>query len=194
MSGEEDDAEKEHAPSQKRLDDARNRGDFARSQDLLSAAAMGGFVLATLALGTTALMKSGAAAMVMIDQSDRLAGMMQAGGRPVLAQALSAMTAPLLPLVLIPLVAALAYLFATQGVVFSGEKLAPKLSRISPIATAKQKFGLEGLFEFGKSAVKLGLISVALFYFLSLRAPDILNSHVLAPALATTLMLRLLVE
>ncbi|MGL5008905.1 MAG: EscU/YscU/HrcU family type III secretion system export apparatus switch protein, partial [Paracoccaceae bacterium] len=46
----------------------------------------------------------------------------------------------------------------------------------------------------GKSAVKLGLISVALFYFLSLRAPDILNSHVLAPALATTLMLRLLVE
>lgn len=193
-SASDDDTEKEHAPSQKRLDDARNRGDFARSQDLLSAAAMAGFVLAVLAMGAAALMQSGSAGMVMINQSDRLADMMGEGGRPVLAQALLAMAAPLLPLVFMPMAAVVAVLLVTKGFVFSGEKLMPKLSRISPLATAKQKFGLDGLFEFGKSTLKLFLISGVLFYFLTLRAPEILTSHLLEPALATTLMLRFLAE
>jgi flagellar biosynthesis protein FlhB len=87
---EDDDTEKEHEPSQKRLDDARQKGEFARSQDLLSAAAVAGFVLVSFGIGADALVRSGEAAMIMIDQSDRIAAMMTAGGRPVLMQALSA--------------------------------------------------------------------------------------------------------
>jgi flagellar biosynthetic protein FlhB len=63
--------------------------------------------------------------------------------------------------------------------VVSGDKLIPKLSRISPISNAKNKYGANGLFEFGKSTVKLIVYSVALTVFLMAEAPLLL----LAPAL-----------
>jgi flagellar biosynthesis protein FlhB len=194
MSDGEDDTDKEHDPTQKRLDDARKRGEFARSQDLLTAAAVAGFVLTGMGLGAQALMRSGAAATVLIDQADSLAAHMADGGRPVMMQTLQAVISPLLPFFLMPGLAVIAVLFATKGFVFSPEKLMPKLSRISPLATAKQKFGMDGLVEFGKSAVKLTLVSVLIGWFLMARAPAILHSLALSPALSTVLMLRLLSE
>ncbi len=195
MSGDDnDDTDKEHDPTQKRLDDARQRGEFARSQDLLSAAGIAGFVLVSIGMGAAALMQAGEAAMVMIDQSGRIADAMAHGGKPVLMQALAAMMMPLLPFLLVPGLAVIAVLFATRGLVLSGQKLMPKLSRISPMATARQKFGLDGLFEFGKSTVKLLVISVALGLFVVQRAPAIMNSLALAPAMSLMLMLRLLSE
>ncbi len=41
----------------------------------------------------------------------------------------------------------------------------PKLSRISPITGVKNKLGANGLFEFGKSVVKLVVVSVLLVWF-----------------------------
>jgi flagellar biosynthesis protein FlhB len=194
MSGEDEDTDKEHDPTQKRLDDARKRGEFARSQDLLTAAAIAGFVLTGVGLGSQALMQSGAAAMVLIDQADGLAANMAQGGKPVLMQTLTAVMSPLLLFFLAPGVAVMAMLFATRGFVFSPDKLLPKLSRISPFATAKQKFGMDGLVEFGKSAVKLTLVSLLIGWFLVARAPAILQSFALTPAMSTILMLRLLSE
>jgi flagellar biosynthesis protein FlhB len=187
-----DDSEKEHAPSQKRLDDARARGEFARSQDLLSAAGVGGFVLTCAVIGAMALMQMGQAGMVMLDQPDRMSAAMSDGARPVLMQALRAMVGPILPLLLVPALAVLAALFVTKGIVFSPEKLIPKLSRISPMATAKQKFGLDGLFEFGKSTAKLAIISTVLFFHLWQNAPVILHSMAMTPAMTLALLLRLL--
>ncbi len=192
--GEDDDTDKEHDATQKRLDDARLRGEFARSQDLLTAAATAGFVLASVATGAGAFMQVGEAAMVLIDQSDRLSQSMARAGRPVLMQSLTAVMTPLLPLFLLPSLAVITVLFATRGFVFSPEKLMPKLSRISPMATAKQKFGLDGLVEFGKSTVKLIIVSILIGWFLVARAPAILHTLALTPAMSTVLMLRLLSE
>ncbi|MFM2389225.1 MAG: hypothetical protein RLZZ437_780 [Pseudomonadota bacterium] len=189
-----DDAEKEHAPSQKRLDDARQRGDFARSPDLVSAAAMAGFVLVLLAIGAQSLSQAGTAAMVMIDRSDDIAVAFRQSGQMILSTAALSVVAPLLPFVLIPMAAVLLMLFATKGFVFSGEKLSPKLSRISPLATAKQKFGPDGLFEFLKSAIKLVLMSLILFYFLDYHMVEILNSLQMSAGIATSLLLGLLVQ
>ena len=55
MSGggqdDQDQADKEHDASQKKLDDARAQGDIARSQDVLVAASYVAFLAATLGLG-----------------------------------------------------------------------------------------------------------------------------------------------
>lgn len=190
--GADNDTEKEHAPSQKRLDDARNRGEFARSQDLISSAALAGFVLATLAIGPAALERSGTAAMVMLDRSDELGALFGNSDRATLTAALWAVVLPLMPILLLPMVTVLFALFATNGIVFSGEKLMPKLSRISPIATAKQKFGLDGLFEFGKSTLKLCLMSLILFLFLQRYLPDIMLSLSLSAGNGTLLLMQLL--
>ena len=66
-----------------------------------------------------------------------------------------------------PIGAVLVSLFAQQAITFSGDKLQPKLSRLSLLANAKQKFGATGLVEFAKAPVKLAAIAVALFLYLA---------------------------
>jgi flagellar biosynthesis protein FlhB len=195
MSGDaDDDADKEHDPTQKRLDDARQRGEFARSPDLISSAALAGFVLAAVMTGASAIERSGSAAMVMVDRADDIATAFRQSGELVFSTVAMAMVAPLLPLVLVPLGSVILALVATKGFVFSAEKLVPKLSRISPLATAKQKFGLDGLFEFGKSTVKLVLMSVILFLFFRHHLPSILGTSSYAAGISTQLLLGLLME
>jgi flagellar biosynthetic protein FlhB len=67
-----------------------------------------------------------------------------------------------LPLFVVPMLVVLAVLFAQRAVHVAPEKLALKWSRISPLATARQKFGREGLFEFGKSFAKLLTVALIL--------------------------------
>ena len=55
--GEDDD--KQFEPSQKKLDDARKKGEIAKSNDLITAAAYAGFVLIATAIGANALIGLG---------------------------------------------------------------------------------------------------------------------------------------
>jgi flagellar biosynthesis protein FlhB len=194
MSDGEDEADKEHEASQQKLDQARKDGDIPRSVDLQTAMAIGGFLLALFGFGSWAVQRVGTAGMVMLDQADRLSTLVMTGGSGPVGGMLIAFAAPPLALLLVAPVLVLATLFATRGIVFAPGKLAPKLSRISPLAAAKQKFGLEGLVEFGKSTVKLGLVSVILYYFLASRFEDILASLYLTPAMSAALLARLTLE
>lgn len=62
------------------------------------------------------------------------------------------------------------------------------------MAAAKQKFGIDGLVEFGKSTVKLGIVSLILYTFLAGRLEEILASLYLTPAMSAALMARLVLE
>ena len=191
MSGQEDDGDKEHEASQQKIDRARTDGDIPKSVDLQTAVATGGFLLAVFTFGAWAIERAGTAGMVLLDQADRLSTLLTAGGSgPVAGILLAAAGPPLALLVLAPLLV-LALLVATRGFVVAPTKLAPKLSRISPIATAGQKFGIEGLVDFAKSAIKLCLVSIILYYFLAARLEEILASLYLTPAMSGALMARL---
>jgi flagellar biosynthetic protein FlhB len=58
-------------------------------------------------------------------------------------------------------------LVAQRALLFTPSKLKPKLSRISILQNAKNKFGRGGLFEFAKSFVKLLIYSICLAVFLT---------------------------
>ena len=193
MSGE-DQADKEHEASQQKLDQARKDGDIPRSVDLQTAAATGGFLLALFSLGAWAVTRAGTAGMVVLDQADRLSTLVASGGGAPIAGMILTLAGPPLALLLVAPVLVLALLFATRGIVFAPSKLAPKLSRISVIAAAKQKFGIDGLVEFGKSTVKLGIVSLILYTFLAGRLEEILASLYLTPAMSAALMARLVLE
>ncbi len=76
MSDQDDSNDKEHEPSQKRLDQAREKGQIPKSTDLMTAASYAGLLLAAMAVGCTKpLTKTGQAAAVLLDQSDRLLGL-----------------------------------------------------------------------------------------------------------------------
>jgi flagellar biosynthetic protein FlhB len=194
MSGEDDEADKEHEASPQKLDQARRDGDIPRSVDLQTAVATGGFLLALFSLGTCAVTRAGTAGMVMLDQADRLSSLVtSAGGGPVAGMVI-ALAAPPLALLLVAPVLVLGLLVATRGLVFAPMKLQPKLSRISLLSNAGQKFGLEGLVDFAKSAAKLAIVSLILYHFLAGGLEDILASLYLTPAMSAALMVRLVLK
>ena len=195
MSGQDDESDdKEHDASPQKLIEARKKGDIPRSTDLLMAAGIGGFLLALVTMGGWAVGRGGDAGMVLLDQADRLARLMATGSSGPLGGILFAFAGPPVALLLVPPVMVLAVIFATRGFVIAPDKIAPKLSRISLLATAKHKFGAEGLVEFAKSAVKLGLVSVILYAFLAARLEEVIATVYLAPALSAAVLARLTIE
>ena len=189
-----DDSEKTHDPTPRRLDEARKRGDVPRSADLTTAAVYGGLLLGVLVAGSLALQQAGSAGMVLIGQSDRLAPMILRAGRAPSAGIMAAFALPLLPLLGLPLVGAILSLVGQRGLILAPDKLLPKWSRISPLITFGQKFGREGLFAFGKSLAKLGVVCLLVGLMLPRHADGLLISLQMSPGQSTLLLLRILVE
>ena len=195
MAGQDDSADKSQEPTQRKLDEARKKGEIPRSPDLLTACAYLGLLLGAAALGPDALMRFAEALMPLIEQPDRLDALFFDGGAAAPAGGLViSVVSPLLPLLAVPAGCVLLALFAVRGVLFTPSKLTPKVSRISPIQTAKQKFGPSGLFEFAKSFVKLLVYSVILGLFLQHELGLIAGSVRGTAAEVTALMLQLMLQ
>ncbi len=188
----EDDDSKEHGPSQKKLEDARARGDVARSADLTAAAALGGLLLATLAFGQAALMAIGSAGTTYLDQIGQTAGPKAAAAPWGVAGWALAIAAPAWPLFVLPGLCALLAVLGQRGLTFSSDKLVPKWSRLDPLANAARRFGRSGLFDFGKSCVKLVLVGGLLGWFCLRQLPQILLSAQLEAPMATALLIGLI--
>lgn len=194
MSEEGDDTEREHEPSQKKLDDARKRGDVPRSADLTAAAVYAGLVLALFIAGNSAIERFGSAGMTLLGQADRLAPMFLRAGRAPAAGLLTSFALPLLPLLVVPLIAALLSMAGQRSLTFSPEKLAPKLSRISIITAFGQKFGRDGLFAFANNCAKLLVVCGLVAVLVSRHASDTLLALHLAPGQSTALLVQILLE
>ncbi len=168
----EDEQDKSYEATARKLERAREKGEFARSRDTLAAAAYLGFLAVALFLGGTVLTQSGAVLAALLAGAGEAAA--RGAGVATVAAALADLALPVGLLVGLPAVFVAVLVTAERGWVFAPNKIAPRLDRISPISNAKQKFGRTGLFEFAKSAVKLLIVSAVFFLFLRSRLPDIL--------------------
>ncbi len=185
MSGE-DQEDKQHDPSQRKLDEARRSGDVPRSAELTTAAAYGGLVLAGALAGPAIMTRLGTLGMTLLAPAAQPQDPVAA-----LASALMVSSLLVLPLLALPAAAALISLIAQRGLVFAPQKLAPKASRISPLATARQKFGAEGLAEFAKSALRLAIIAGLMVWQMRHDAEALFMALQVGPAQSSALMLRL---
>lgn len=162
--------DKPHEPTQTKLDEARRKGDLARSSDLTTAGGYGGLVLALFLAGGGSLSGLGSALAWFLEQPDRLAPLVFEGSASPAFQPLATELSGLLaPWFLLPASVALAVILAQRIFVITPSHLAPRLSRISLLHNAGQKFGRVGLFEFAKSFAKLMIYSVSLWFFLQAR-------------------------
>lgn len=182
MDQENDD--KPHDPTEKRLTDAREKGQIPRSQDMLTAAAYAGFLLAALVFGMAAITHAAEVGMALLARPDRVDAK---GG-------VAAMLVAVLPLFLIPALPVIGLLLAQRGLLFTPSNLMPKLSRIDPLAAARHRFGPDGLMEFAKGTAKMILIAVLLALFLRAEAAVILTSPMLDPGQGSALMIDLLMR
>jgi flagellar biosynthetic protein FlhB len=165
MADEDDATERSEDPTQKRLDDAHERGDVAKSQEVNTWFMISG---ATLVLSTF----SGSIGSIQTPLRNLIANswMIRTDGPGLLMLAknlefvvFAALGIPVLMLVL----AAIAGNMLQHRLVWSGEQLKPKLSKISPMAGAKRIFGKQAVANFAKGLFKvvaLGSVMTAILW------------------------------
>ena len=161
-------AEKSHEPTPQKLEEARRKGDVAKSTDLGAAAAYLGFLAAVYGAGEDAMRGLAEGALIFLSGPDLLAGrLVGTGGAGLSARIIGGAIALLAPLFFIPALAVLAAYVAQRAIAPSLTKIQPKLNRIDPISNAKQKFGPTGLVEFLKTFVKMAAVTVATGLYLA---------------------------
>ena len=164
MSGENESAgEKTHEATPRRLEKARLEGDLPRSQDAQTFATYIGFGVVMLLASGWAAERLGGALIPFLDRPEDIARQFLTGGAGDAFQALLGRIAPpVLALVAAPAAMILALLFAQNSIVFASSNIEPKLSRLSPIKNAGNKYGIRGIVEFAKSVVKLSALGAVL--------------------------------
>jgi len=175
--------ERTEEPSQKRLQDARERGQVPRSRELTNFATMIGGSATLIAIGGTL--------------ATRLSQMMR-HGLNIDAQALRDPDAMLTSLgdacmsaltILLPIFAALIALVLLASMLlggwnFSVRAMAPDFSRLSPIAGLKRLFGLRGASELGKALLKCAVVGGVCCGIVSWTFRDVLALAHMAPRAA----------
>ena len=195
MSKQDDDSDRSFEPTPQKLERARQKGDVARSADLGVAAAYTGLLLTLAAVGPDLIDGLGAGLASLIDRADRFAPLVfESAPETPLGGVLAGVMKQVAPWFVVPAAAVLAAMFAQRALVFAPDRIKPKLSRISLIANAKNKFGRSGLFEFFKSFAKLCLYSICLGLFARARSTEVLGVIQMGPRPAIMLMGRLLTE
>jgi flagellar biosynthetic protein FlhB len=166
MADENDTSDKTEDPTQKRLDDAHDRGDVAKSQEINTWFVISG---ATLVLSTFSGSIGGGILMPLRNLIVN-SWMIRADGPGLLALArsleLAVIAAIGMPLLMLAL-AAIAGNMVQHRLVWSAETLKPKLSKISPGAGAKRIFGKQASANFAKGVFKviaLGAVMTAILW------------------------------
>jgi flagellar biosynthetic protein FlhB len=148
-------------PTQKKLDEALERGDVAKSQEVNTWFIIAGATLLLLAFsdkmggGLQTSLRGLLANAHSIPVDGR--GLLQVGGK-LGVEVLAAVAIPFLLLAL----AAIAGNMVQHRLVWSAEALKPKLSKISPAAGFKRLFSKQALANFAKGLAKLVLLGAVM--------------------------------
>ncbi|MGI9419338.1 MAG: flagellar biosynthesis protein FlhB [Geminicoccaceae bacterium] len=160
MAEDEDQSQKTEQPTQRKLDEARKKGQVATSRELnnglmISAAA------AFVALLTPGVADDLSELLIPFISSPHGFSISVDDLRWIAADLLGGVGIALVLPVLLFLTAALASSLMQNGLVVSAEPLKPKLEKLSPVSGAKRIFSLKSFVEFIKGIFKIALIGAA---------------------------------
>jgi flagellar biosynthesis protein FlhB len=175
--------ERTEEPSQRRLQEARERGQVPRSRELTTFATMIAGSVALVATGSTfagrmtQIMRSSMSfdTQGLVNPDSMFAALDRA--------ALSALAA------LLPIFGALVVLvvlasIALGGWNFSPQALVPDFTRMSPLEGVKRLFGLRGVTELGKALLKCAVVGAVCAGIVSWLFADVLSLGRMAPRAA----------
>jgi len=164
------------APTPRRRQEARGRGQVARSHDLTAAMLLlAGFVSIRL-LGPPLwhslllILESALSSDSAHDQDDLY---------PFVLSAALELSKRLAPIVLIGLAVVLATLLGQVGWLFTWEPLTPSLSKINPLAGLQRLFSIRSTVSALASVVKLVVVAAVAYVTLSHSAAGIISSQML---------------
>lgn len=167
------------APSQKRIDDARAKGDVAKSPDVPAFAALAAAAGVLLIGGGGIANTVGARLLPFIAHPDQF-DFSGSGGQEAFRLALSACT-PAAVVMLAALGAGVAGNVLQQGILWSPGKLAPDVSKLNPLTGLGRLFGIDSLAAFVKSFAKLLAVCAVTWMVLKPRATSLQELAGMAP-------------
>lgn len=188
--------EKTEQPTEKRLRDAKKKGQVAKSQDLTGA------VLLIAAVGTVWLIGNYLGGMLLGIVRDHLSSAASFKGVFTTEAAMSALTRGvlemfwiLMPLFLVIVAFAVLANYLQIGSVFSTESISPKFEKLNPVEGFKQKFlKARSYVEFAKTMIKLIITGVVAGYVMWDSREDIVHLISKSPDVAAPFTLQLVIE
>lgn len=140
----------------RKLEDARKKGDVAKSADVGSALSLLGAAAVVLTAGGMFANQIAEQMLPFIAAPHTMLGGLDAGaGIEIGGRALWAITPFLGAVMLATIIGGAGGNLAQSGIMFTGEKLKPQWERVSPMAGFKRIFGPDGLVQFLKTFLKL---------------------------------------
>ncbi len=180
MAEDQDNSQKTEDPTQQKLEEARKKGDVAKSQDV---------PIWFLILATAAIMAAGGPLAGMI--ADPLVRVMDhphafrlenGGAQQLMGSLLMALAPPLMIIFSIIAVAGVLGHLVQHRPMWTGEKVKPDLSKLSLGKGLQRMFGAQGWMNLVKSILKLAAMTVAMLYAVWPEATAISESARLDPA------------
>lgn len=164
--------EKSLPPSEKKLREARKKGQLAQSKDLVAAVSL--TLLFLYLFGASGYIKDRFEEMFRIVESTIRSGSLDwQGAAQGIWSAMSDIVSPMMALSAIGIV--LGAIISNKGIIVAFEPLKPDLKRIHPVQGFKKLFSVRNLVEFLKALVKVVILFVALGLTIWYAAPDVMR-------------------
>ncbi len=181
MAGEASDgASRTEAPSGRRLSQAREKGDVAKSPELPAFMALAASATILVGMGGTIARDIAAKLQIFLERPDAFE-MSGAGLVKVMGMALQA-AAPVGWIMIAATIAGVAGNLVQTGLIWAPSKLALSPSKISPMGGFSRLFGIDGLMNFLKSVAKMVAVGCTAWIVLQPRAADLVMVGRLDPA------------
>ena len=151
----------------RKLEESRKKGDVAKSPDVASTMSLMG-ASAVIVFGGGWLATTMAEQLLpFIAAPHAMVGGFEAGAGMEIGMIALWAAAPLLGAVMLAtIIGGVGGSVGQTGLIFSAERMKPKLDKISPIAGFKRIFGPDGLMQFGQTLLKLIAVGVICWFVL----------------------------
>ncbi len=168
----------------RKLEEARKKGDVAKSPDVASALSLAGAAAVILMAGGWFATSMAEQFLPFIAAPHTMMGGLNTGaGVEIGGIALWAITPFLGAVMLATILGGVGGNLAQSGIMFTGEKLKPDWSKVNPLKGFKRIFGPDGLVQFVKTFLKLLAVVVVCWLVLKPHANELANMAAMSPAM-----------
>jgi flagellar biosynthetic protein FlhB len=176
----ESDADKTEEPSPRKLEEARKRGEGAKSQDVPQMMSLAG-AFGAVAIAGGWMCQDIALRLLPFIQHPEAYDLHGGGGQQVLLQAMQAGGPILLTVLLTAGLAGAVGHIMQSGLRFTPSLLAPKFDKLNPMAGLKRLFGIDGAIQFAKSALKVLVTGAIAWWVLKPHAAELEGLAAMSP-------------
>ena len=184
MAEDSDPESKTEEATPRKLEEARKKGDVAKSPDVAAAMSLAGATAVLLIGGGYFSQQMAEDMLPFLAEPHAMIGGLQAGaGLEIGMRAVWAVTPFLAALMLAVIIGGVGGNLAQSGFLFTAEKIKPKWSAVSPLSGFKRIYGPDGIVQFIKTFLKLIAIGAVCWWVLKPHAREFENLAAMSPAM-----------